>query len=230
MKVETVKVDTQASEGTVVDTRRPDGAVPVITVTSGLPEAPSRAEKHLRLVLTESESIVRASQGPSADDPGKASGQPVEVRRESQFSERERPPAPPVLGSGRLVSTAATPGQREDQNRAELRADEAREVRLEALRDSGERSNERAAQVAGNTGAVQNSGTENVSAPEPELLGSKVAEATFTQAGAVEAQRADAIATRFLQGQEPAPEDRPGAEPRNRETLSERSVPVSYFA
>lgn len=56
-----------------------------------------------------------------------------------------------------------------------------------------------------------------------ELPGEKVAEASFTHAGAVTATADDNIVTRFF---ERSPDPDPGPEPRVREEIGERSTPV----
>jgi hypothetical protein len=121
------------------------------------------------------------------------------------------------------VSTASRQGQREDKSRAELHADGRQDLQRSVEREVSQESSVRASEVASNTGAVQTSSE----APHSEREPPEAAVAGLTQVGIVEAERADAIVTRFFQGNRP--EDS-GPEPRPEEKLGERSVPLSTFA
>lgn len=218
----------------------------ILAVRSGLPPPESfkpDVEAHLRDALASRAALTRVGQVIQIEEPDpepRAERERVELRipgdRRGRDADVElrlpgagRQAAPPApVGTGRLVSTGRAAEQREDQTRAEWRADarEFREDRVE--REVREESSERASEVASNTGAVQNQENRAAAAEEQkEAAGAQTVEASFTQAGVVEANRQDAIVTRFFEG---VPARDPGPEPSPREELGERSEPVSYFA
>ena len=152
----------------------------------------------------------------------------VRLPGEGRF-ERPSTQAAPPSGAGRLISTAARGARAEDHSRAELRAErELGQQRVQVDQVTRESGN-RASEVAPSTGAVQDSHQSRAvtSEAKAESAGRAVATREFTQAASVEAQRNDAIVTRFFRGTNT---EQPAATPHVREELGERSVPISSYA
>ncbi|MFQ5514901.1 MAG: hypothetical protein ACE5FG_10720 [Myxococcota bacterium] len=218
--------------------------LPVLAVRTGpapLESVESRVEERLRAELSQRARVTRVSEllatretrteeNPAIELLGEGRGQdqvPLFGQDAAQESPTTRAASSPAH-AGRLVTIGQPQALREDGRRAELQADHRVGQRQAANREVTRESGERASEVLPHTGAVQSDDPRPALEEEPkERVESKVAERAFTQAGIVEAERHDAIVSRFLQG---LPSVQTGPEPHADEHLGERSVPLSTFA